>query len=159
MNAFDLAKPKALFLTVNCTGVDLTTEFNFTFRICTPSVEYGFPCVLTGDKVSIQIPALNEINPSFKPGTYTCKLEVTSKNNFYSKVFEEQVNFVATPKIEVKMEPDKEPAPTIAQTVALTVTSVGEEDGDPIQESKPIKKSIFKDKFTAFKKVEQQNEV
>ena len=158
MNAFDLAKPKALFLTVNCTGVDLTTEFNFTFRICTPSVEYGFPCVLTSDKVSIQIPALMEINPSFKPGTYTCKLEVTSKNNFYSKVFEEQVNFVATPKIEVKMEPDKEPNPVVAQVAALTVTSIGEEDSEAIQEAKPVKKSLFKERFSSFKKVEQ-NEV
>lgn len=91
-------RPKGLSVQLETEGLD-NTKLEFTFRLMVEGIEYGFPCPLEEDKVSVRLPALSNVIKNLKPGIYEAKLEVND-DTLYLCPFEEKVQIEVSPKIK-----------------------------------------------------------
>lgn len=114
-------------------------SLNFTFRIMIEGVEYGFPCKLDGNKVSVRIPPLADIvKENLENGNYDAKLEVTGEDKYYLKPFSESIKVKIEPKVEIEIAESKEDlAQDIKEASTVIVSSIIEED---IDHKKPVNK-------------------
>ena len=141
MLIFDIAKSKSLSFVSQASGIE-STSLKITFRMEIANIEYGFIGAFIGDRISVQIPPLREVNPLIKPGIYQCKIEVVGPNNYYAKPFEEQCEVKHEPKIEVSIDTECETNATHPAPAAFTISTV-EESEVPIQEVKKSKLGKF----------------
>jgi hypothetical protein len=98
---FDADKDKNISMLVETSGIDDKENLNFTFNIIVDNVRYGFPCMLEGDKVKINIPALSGIINGVKTGKYSASLDVTGDSKCFLQPFKEEVSIVKTPKMNI----------------------------------------------------------
>ena len=98
---FDADKDKNISMLVETSGIDDKENLNFTFNIIVDRVRYGFPCVLEGDTVKINIPALSGIINGVKTGKYSASLDVTGDSKCFLQPFKEEVSIIKTPKMSI----------------------------------------------------------
>lgn len=76
----------------------------FKFRLQIENVEYGFPCVIEGDKIKVSIPALETILREEKPGIFQCRLEGVGDDKYFLQTWNDSVEIKIEPRVVVKPE-------------------------------------------------------
>ena len=134
MITFLASKEKKIEMVIETKGIK-PNSLSFTFRIMIEGVEYGFPCTLIGDAVTVIIPPLFDVvSEDIKEGDYDAKLEVTGEGKYYLKPYHDKIKLKVDPKVEVTMTECQEPEEVIEQVI-MSVSSLIEED---IEEVKPV---------------------
>lgn len=145
MLIFDALKEKKLEMMIETKGIK-PQNLKFTFRIIIENIEYGFPCYLIGDKVTVTIPPLSEIIVGeIQVGNYSSKLEVTGEDKYYLKPFDEKIKIKSEPEVEITIEQsveDKEEQ--VIEELDLKMSSIVDEDISKIDKKET--KCVAKDK-------------
>ena len=135
MITFLASKEKKIEMMIETKGIK-PQSLNFTFRIMIEGIEYGFPCTLIGDAVTVTIPPLFDvISENIKEGEYNAKLEVTGDSKYYLKPFDDKVRLKIDPKVEITMSETNEDVEEVVEQVKMSISSLVDED---VEEVKPI---------------------
>jgi hypothetical protein len=129
MLIFDALKEKKLEMMIETKGIK-PQNLKFTFRIIIEGIEYGFPCTLIGDKVTVTIPPLSEVvYGDIHVGNYDSKLEVTGEDKYYLNPFSEKIKIKLEPEVEITMEKSIEDVEErVIENMDLKMSSIVDED-------------------------------
>lgn len=109
MLKFDPNKNKSISFKVNVEGID-PTVLEYNLRLSNGNIDYGFKGTNNNGEVSFDIPPLKEIvNNNILYDLNEVKLEVhDSSNKYYLKPFHDEVKIHKEPKVEAKVNEEKE---------------------------------------------------
>ncbi len=132
MITFDPYETKKLSVPVRVKGMQ-SENLNFYFVIKDNDIFYSFPAdKIEENKVSIQIPPLNNIIQNIKPGTYNAHIEVNTitenYKGFYMKPWENQIKIKESPDINVESVSEESSIKEKEEERTIEVGSLQEEN-------------------------------
>ena len=147
MIVFDADKSKSISMLIETSNIE-NDGLEFTFIIEVNNIKYGFPCILSENKVNIEVPVLKGIINDLKNGEYNASLQVTGDDKYWLEPFNEKVKIEVKPKMNVILDKDD-----IKEELELSISSIIEDDTNkkPVKEEK--KETVVKTTKSKMSKV------
>lgn len=124
---FDVDKDKSIAMMVETSGIEDSNKLDFVFNITVNDIKYGFPCKMSEGKVTICIPALNEVIKGLKVGKYKASLDVTGDKNYFLQPFNEDIELTMEPKVQVIVD-DEGNEETVVEAITASISKIMDVD-------------------------------